>query len=151
MLSAQDIIKKYELEKHPEGGFYKRTFLQEEHKFSSILFLLTNDNFSAFHRIQSDEQWNWYYGDAIVIHEIDLQGNYFQTILSNKKVHLNFQYIVKANHWFASECIGENGFAFCGCTVIPAFSFDHFELAQRETLINEFPQHQDLIHKFTRQ
>ena len=151
MLKANDFIEKFELEKHPEGGFYKRTFLQEENKFSSILFLLTKNNFSVFHKIKSDEQWNWFYGDNIVIHEIDVEGNYHQTILSNKKEQLNFQYIVKANHWFASECIGTNGFSFCGCTVVPAFSFDDFELAQCNTLTEKFPQHQDLIHKFTRQ
>lgn len=151
MLNAQDIIGRYELEKHPEGGFYKRTYLHTKNKFSSILFLLTAANFSAFHKIQSDEQWNWYYGDEIIIHEIDLAGKYHQTILSNKKANLNFQYVVKANHWFASECIGEHGFAYCGCTVVPAFSFDNFELAQRNELSKQFPEHRNLIHKFTRQ
>lgn len=151
MLNVQDFIEQYQLEKHPEGGFYKRTFLQDENLFSSILFLLTKDNFSTFHKIKSDEQWNWYFGDDIIIHELDLEGNYHQTILSNKNDHLNFQYVVKANHWFASECVGEEGFAFCGCTVIPAFSFDNFELGEKDKLIKEFPQYQALIKKFTRQ
>ncbi|MBK8351507.1 MAG: cupin domain-containing protein [Saprospirales bacterium] len=151
MLNVQDFIEQYQLEKHPEGGFYKRTFLHSDNLFSSILFLLTKNNFSAFHKIKSDEQWNWYFGDAIIIHEIDLEGKYHQTILSNKKEHLNFQYVVKANHWFASECVGDEGFAFCGCTVVPAFSFEEFELAERDKLIKEFPQHQALINKFTRQ
>jgi predicted cupin superfamily sugar epimerase len=151
MIKVQNLIDKYELEKHPEGGFYKRTFLHSDNLFSSILFLLTKDNFSAFHKIKSDEQWNWYYGDDIIIHEIDVEGNYHQTILSNKKEHLNFQYVVKANHWFASECVGKEGFAFCGCTVVPAFSFEEFELGKRHKLNQQFLKHQALINKFTRQ
>ena len=82
MLNVQDFIEQYQLEKHPEGGFYKRTFLHSDNLFSSILFLVTKNNFSAFHKIKSDEQWNWYFGDAIIIHEIDLEGKYHQTILS---------------------------------------------------------------------
>ena len=114
-MKIEEIIQKFELEPHPEGGFYKRTFLSDDESFSSILFLLVKGNFSAFHKIKSDEQWNWYGGDAIVIHEIDTDGNYHQTTLSDK--HLNFQYVVKGGNWFASECIGERGFALCGCTV----------------------------------
>ena len=68
-MSSEEIIQKFELEAHPEGGFYKRTYVAENNSFSSIIFLLAEGNFSAFHKIKSDEQWNWYDGDAIVIHE----------------------------------------------------------------------------------
>ena len=127
-MSTEEIIQKFELEAHPEGGYYKRTYAAENNSFSSIIFLLAEGNFSAFHKIKSDEQWNWYDGDAIVIHEIDADGNYTKTILSNDDANFNFQYVVKGGNWFASECIGENGYALCGCTVIPAFSFDDFIL-----------------------
>lgn len=148
MITADTLIQKFDLEIHPEGGYYKRTYLEENSHFSSIVFLITKDNFSAFHRIQSDEQWNWYYGDAIIIHEIDQAGNYTKTILSDTQ--LTFQYVVKKGNWFASECIGNIGFAFCGCTVIPAFNFDTFELAKRADLIKEFPQHTAIITRLTR-
>ena len=88
-MKIEEIIQKFELEPHPEGGFYKRTFLSDDESFSSILFLLLKDNFSAFHKIKSDEQWNWYGGDAIVIHEIDTNGNYNKTILSDEKLNFN--------------------------------------------------------------
>jgi predicted cupin superfamily sugar epimerase len=147
-MTAETIIQKLDLAPHPEGGFYKRTFVSETNSFSSILFLLVNGNFSAFHQIKSDEQWNWYYGDAIVIHEIDMNGNYYQTVLSEEKV--NFQYVVKGGNWFASECIGEHGYALCGCTVIPAFRFEDFILGKRDNLTKQFPQHTELIKRMTR-
>lgn len=149
-MTAAEIIQRFELEAHPEGGFYKRTFAADNLSYSSILFLLEEGNFSAFHRLTADEQWNWYYGDAIVIHEIDNDGNYHKTMLSNQESNFQFQYIVKAGHWFASECVGENGFALCGCTVIPAFSFEHFTLGNRSHLIEQFPQHESLIERLTK-
>lgn len=151
MILPEELIQQLELEPHPEGGFYKRSYTAENNTFSSILFLLLKDNFSAFHRIRSDEQWNWYSGDAIVIHEIDPQGNYFQIHLSGESGKENFQYVVKGGHWFASECSGENGFALCGCTVIPAFRFSEFELGKRADLILQFPQHTSIIQQLSRQ
>ncbi len=149
-MTSKEIIQKFDMEPHPEGGFYKRTFISEDERFSSILFLLLENNFSAFHKIKSDEQWNWYDGDAIVIHEIDPNGSYTKTILSNDEAIFNFQYVVKGGNWFASECIGEKGFALCGCTVIPAFNFEDFELGKQNDLTALFPEHRDLIKRFTR-
>lgn len=147
-MTAETIIQKLDLAPHPEGGFYKRTFVSETNSFSSILFLLVNGNFSAFHQIKSDEQWNWYYGDEIIIHVIDKDGTYHQTVLSDENI--NFQYVVKGGSWFASECIGKHGFALCGCTVIPAFRFEDFILGERDKLIEQFPQHTELIKRMTR-
>ncbi len=149
-MSAEEIIQKFEMEAHPEGGYYKRTFASPDNTFSSILFLLVQNNFSTFHRIKSDEQWNWYYDDSILIHEIDSDGKYHLTALSDQEESLNFQYVVKGGNWFASECIGENGFALCGCTVIPAFTFDDFILADCSHLIEEFPQHSAIIDRLTK-
>ncbi|HNE50588.1 MAG TPA: cupin domain-containing protein [Chitinophagales bacterium] len=150
VMTAENIIAQLDLKPHPEGGFYKRTYTDAQQRFSSILFLLLKNNFAAFHRISSEEQWNWYWGDDILIHEIDKDGNYQQTMLSGNTAALQLQYVVKVGHWFASECIGNNGFALCGCTVIPAFRFEDFELADRKKLADLFPQHQQLINALTR-
>ena len=44
-MTAELLIQMLELEPHPEGGFYKRTFIDEQQRFSSILFLLIENNF----------------------------------------------------------------------------------------------------------
>jgi len=61
-----------------------------------------------------------------------------------------FQYIVPANHWFASEPAPDADFSFMGCTVSPGFEFSDFELAASEQLIREFPIHQALISRLCR-
>jgi len=37
-----------------------------------------------------------------------------------------------------------------GCTVAPGFAFEDFELAKRDELTRHYPQHRELIEKFTR-
>ena len=41
-------------------------------------------------------------------------------------------------------------YALVGCTVSPGFDFKDFELANREELINSFPEHRDVILNYTR-
>ncbi len=147
-MTADSIIEQLQLIPHPEGGYYKRTYTANNQAFSAILYLMLQDNFSAFHKINADEQWNWYLGDAISIHEIDARGSYKKTILSNN--NMQFQHVVSAGNWFAAECMGEHGFALCGCTVVPEFQFDFFELANRQQLSEQFPQHTEIIQKLTR-
>lgn len=37
-----------------------------------------------------------------------------------------------------------------GCTVAPGFDFEDFEMAKREELAAEYPQHREIIQKLTR-
>ena len=74
-------IEKLGLQKHPEGGWFKEIYrsgdvvpesgLPENFKgvrnFStSIYFLLEGGDFSAFHRIKSDEIWHYYGGTSAI-------------------------------------------------------------------------------------
>ena len=70
MHTAAQFIQQYNLQPHPEGGWYKETYRSSEtipalslperfggeRNFSTaIYFLLERGNFSAFHKIKSDE------------------------------------------------------------------------------------------------
>jgi len=57
--------------------------------------------------------------------------------------------VVPAGRWFASEP-NDGGYALVGCTVAPGFDFTDFELAERDRLTAEFPQHRQLIKRLTR-
>jgi uncharacterized protein len=61
-----------------------------------------------------------------------------------------FQGMVRAGCWFASEVKDGRSFALVGCTVAPGFDFEDFELAEREQLVRNYPQHRELIAKLTR-
>ena len=61
-----------------------------------------------------------------------------------------FQAMVPAGYWFASETKAGGAFSLVGCTVAPGFDFADFELAERNQLIAEFPEHTTLIQRLTR-
>lgn len=166
MNTADQLIALYHLQPHPEGGWYKETYRSNEsipanalpqrftgsRSFSTaIYFLLEQGNYSAFHKIKSDECWHFYAGDALEIFilspdgelEIFLLGN----DIENKQV---FQHVVPANCWFASRPAKESRYCFVGCTVAPGFDFEDFEMANANDLIKTYPLHSQLIHELCR-
>jgi len=155
-MNALHYIKTLSLLPHPEGGYYKETYrsdgtlnnVQGKRNYcTAIYFLLETGNFSAFHKIKSDELWHFYAGDVLEIIEITTKGELKITELSPN----NFQYCVPANHWFGSRVKMGGQFSLVGCTVAPGFDFADFEMAERSVLQNQFPDHQHLIIQLTRE
>ncbi len=60
------------------------------------------------------------------------------------------QFVVPAQTWFAAEIEDKDAYALVGCTVVPGFDFRDFTLAKRSDLLDLFPQHEELITRFTR-
>ncbi len=163
MRSAAYWIEKLELLKHPEGGYYKEVYRSEDkhslktlpdrfkgdrHYSTSIYYLLQGNDFSAFHRLRSDEIWHFYAGITLMIYIIDENGNLQKKRLGNEPGNGDeLQVLIPKMHWFAAEVIDKNSFGLVGCTVAPGFDFDDFELADKNILISEFPQHKELISR----
>jgi predicted cupin superfamily sugar epimerase len=55
-----------------------------------------------------------------------------------------------AGAYFAAHVETAGGYALVGCDVAPGFVFDDFELAKRGTLAERFPDHAELVERFTR-
>ncbi|TXC76131.1 cupin domain-containing protein [Luteibaculum oceani] len=162
--NVEELVEKLQLLPHPEGGYYKEIYRSQEeiceasltplnidgkrNFCTSIFFLLTQENFSAFHRIKQDELWHFYYGDPLTVHVIDNKGHYNPIKIGGIDQGLLPTCTVTANQWFGSSV--KNGFALVGCTVAPGFDFRDFELAKRSDLITQFPQHREIICKLTR-
>lgn len=165
----EELIKTYNLQSHPEGGYYKETYRSKDvietnsetqaqafpngRSFATaIYFLIEKNNFSAFHKIKSDETWHFYEGDALEVIEIDLEGNLIKTKVGrNIGAGEVFQYTVKAGHWFGSRVLEGGEYSFVGCTVAPGFDFRDFEIAKRKELQDKFPQHAEIIAQLTRE
>lgn len=166
MNTVQQLIKQYNLLPHPEGGWYKETYKSSEtipsnalpvrfmgdRTFSTaIYFLLEAGNFSAFHRIKSDECWHFYMGDPLWVYVLLPGGKLEITKLgSNFERGELFQFLVPANCWFASRPAPGSSFSFVGCTVAPGFEFDDFELAKAWELCEIYPQHAVTIRTLCR-
>ncbi|HSM47114.1 MAG TPA: cupin domain-containing protein, partial [Draconibacterium sp.] len=106
---------------------------------TSIYYLLAGDDFSAFHRIKSDEIWHFYTGtSAIEIISVEEGKIRKQYLGVNPRENQFFQIVVPKNTWFAARLVNKQGFALAGCTVSPGFHFDDFEMANQK-LIGQFP------------
>ena len=155
MTAATDWIEALDLSPHPEGGFYRefhrsqhileeeslpRGFSGDRELGSVIHYLLTGDDSSAFHRLRSDEIWHFHDGSPFLIHMIDPKG-----VHSAARLGLNVSggevpcFVVPAGHYFGAEVAADDSFALASCTVIPAFSFDDFEMPTSDELISIFP------------
>ncbi|NCI46526.1 cupin domain-containing protein [Sediminibacterium soli] len=165
--AVKDLIRQLQLQPHPEGGYYRETYRAAEtmaaaslpgrftgdRVFSTaIYFLLEKGNFSAFHRIQSDECWHFYAGDPLQVHVIYPDGRYGLIRLGNDPVNgCSFQAVVPAGCWFASETALGGSYSLVGCTVAPGFDFADFELAKQAELLSAYPSHATVIRRLCRQ
>src|ERR1700730_18636811 len=163
---AEHWIEKLGLIPHPEGGYYReiyRSALSIAHNAlpaqfngdrsvsTAIYFLLDGENFSAFHRIRSDEMWHCYAEGPLLIDVIEEDGHHSEIQLgSNPEAGEVLQAVVKAGCWFASRVEDRKSFALVGCTVAPGFDFQDFELGKRAELTQSYPQHRELIEQLTR-
>lgn len=145
MKSSNHWKNELKLEPHPEGGWYRRVYesdlLNDEGRplLTSIYYLLEAPDFSAFHRLKSDEQWHFYTGSPLTIHEINPAGEHTETQVGNGC----FQHTVKAGVLFGATV--EEGYALVGCSVVPGFDFSDFEMPSKEELLVEFPNQYEFI------
>ena len=162
MVPVSSLIEKYQLIPHPEGGYYCSTYRAplvlpasslpnsfggQRPVSTAIYFLLTAGDFSAFHRIKSDECWHFYQGDPLWIHCLDQQGQYKRyTLGAGTKSDHHFQLVVSAGTWFASEPAPDAAYSFVGCTVSPGFDFADLDMARAASLSALFPEQHELIH-----
>ena len=145
-----------------EGGYYKETYRSDktiilpsetdgERSIStSIYYLLDGTQFSAFHRLKSDEIWHFYIGSSITLYIINKMENLSEVKLgSNIEKGELFQIQVRAESWFAATVNDISSYALIGCTVSPGFDYLDFELGDRKKLIERYPQHRSIIEKLT--
>lgn len=160
-------IERLGLERHPEGGYFRQIYRADleiaqealpacfsgaRRASTGIYFLLDAGDFSAFHRLRSDEMWHFYAGSPLLVHVIEPAGEYSTIRLgSDPEKGEAFQAVVRAGYWFGSELLDAGSYALVGCTVAPGFEFADFELGQKLELMRAYPQHRNLIQRLTRE
>lgn len=157
---VKELVENLKLEVHPEGGYFTETYRSDwmvenydgqlRSASTGIYFLITKGNFSAFHRIRSDEMWHFYEGSPLVVHILH-EGQYRQLEIGPVgKSKSGPQAYVPKGAWFASEVQEGGDYSLVGCTVAPGFDFADFELAKVDELLTDYPAHSDLIRKLCR-
>lgn len=150
------IISQYQLEAHPEGGFYREYFrapltvqtpFGERAAATSIWFYLPLGHVSHFHRLTSDEIWYWHHGGNAVLHCIAPDGSYSMHTIGAQPPATTYVCVLPAGTWFAAE--PQHGGVLVSAMVAPGFEFADFELGSKLELLAQFPQHRDCIERYT--
>lgn len=154
----EKIIQKHNLLPHPEGGWYRQTFcsndlvkIEGEAKLryetnvrkagTSIIYLLTQGDFSGWHSVQSDETWYFHGGSPLKLRIINPEDKKLHNIILDVN-NGYLQYTVKAGHIFSAESLGE--YTLCGCAVTPGFDFADFKLFSEAEFLENFPEYSHL-------
>lgn len=129
-MSAREIIAKLGLQPHPEGGWYRQTWvgpvLEGRASGTAILFLLQAGERSHWHRVDADEIWLWHAGAPLVLSLGETRARDLRLgpdVLGGEAV----QALVPAGWWQAARSLGD--WTLVSCTVSPGFRFEGFELA----------------------
>jgi predicted cupin superfamily sugar epimerase len=142
MAEADRIISALGLAPHPEGGWYRQTWVadgEDRPSGTAILFLLRADERSHWHRVDATEIWHFHAGAPLILslaatadgplHHLRLGSDVLAGCLP--------QGIVPAHHWQCAATTGE--WTLVGCTVSPGFRFEGFELAPPNFRIAGYP------------
>jgi len=134
MTEADQIIAKLGLHPHPEGGWYRQTWVGPDLHIgtntrasgTAILFLLKAGERSHWHRVDADEIWIWNAGAPLML---SLGETVARDIRMGPDVlgEDQAQAVVPAGHWQAARSLG--AWSLVTCTVSPGFRFEGFELA----------------------
>ncbi|MEM7257905.1 MAG: cupin domain-containing protein [Pseudomonadota bacterium] len=130
-MTPQDIIKKLDMQPHPEGGWYKETWrntAQPRALGTAIYFLLEAHQHSHWHQVDADEMWHWYAGSPMELHQYDGNRQWVELLGPDLINAQRPQLLVTADNW--QKSVPVTGWVLVGCTVCPGFEFSGFTLAQ---------------------
>lgn len=163
---AAALISSLGLVQHPEGGWYCETCRSNEQIsgnalpdrfngprccYTAIYFLLEQRDYSALHRIKSDELWFFHSGASLTIHLLTADGTCSAIRLGADIASGEaFQAMVPSGTWFGAEMSGAGDYSLVSCVVAPGFDFADFEMGDRNLLLQQYPDHAALITRLTR-
>ena len=133
---AAELIATLGLQPHPEGGHYGEVFRSPAAvqtadgrparvALTTIDFLLQPGQFSAWHRVASDEVWHLLEGAALRLWLAAPDLSAFSAVdLGPVAAQRRPRHVVPAGWWQAAEPLED--FAYVGATVGPGFDFADF-------------------------
>lgn len=150
-------IKKLNLKKHPEGGYFCETYrsrISLDHPdyqgarsaSSAIYYMLAGRQISRFHRLKSDEIWHHYAGGALLLYTI--KGDKMSKCILGTGIRQLPQIVVEKNTWIAASVMS-GAYALVGCTVSPGFDFRDWEIGARDHLVSLCPRDKGIIERYT--
>lgn len=135
---GEELAAALDLELLPlEGGLYRRTFTGSG--ATAILFMLIGDDFSAMHRLETDEIYFHHSGSPLKMLLIDPAGAASEVIIGpDALAGQHPQFHVPAYWWQGSSTDGP--WSLVSTVVSPGFDWRDFVLGDREVLVELISQ-----------
>ncbi|MFP5206030.1 MAG: cupin domain-containing protein [Acidobacteriota bacterium] len=159
-MTADEIKRLLNLAPHPEGGFYRQTYVSEERVGlargaralgTAIYYLLEPGTFSEMHVIASDEVFHFYLGDPVEMLQLWPDGrSAVLTIGPDLQAGQQPQLVVPAGVWQGTRLVEGGKAALLGCTVAPGFDFADYRGGSYAELVEKWPAEAERIRGLTR-
>lgn len=142
---AASLIGELGLQAHPEGGWYAEVFRSSQAvqtgdgrparvALTTIDFLLAEGQFSAWHRVSSDEVWHLLEGEGLRLWLAPPDLSAFSAVeLGPVAAGRRPRHVVPGSWWQAAEPLG--GHAYVGATVGPGFEFADFSFGRDDAAL----------------
>ena len=164
-MDLAELKKKLNLNPHPEGGFYNESFRSQVNVSTEgrtankgircagtvIYFLLSPESPNAkFCKNQSEIMHVWCGGGAQVHTFILPDGSVSEHLLGPRVDQgQSPQVLCPAGAWKSSRLLEEDKYSLITEVVFPGWELFDFEMGRTDKLVKMFPQHRELIEKFT--
>jgi predicted cupin superfamily sugar epimerase len=134
---AEELIETLGLAPHPEGGYFREVFRSSlgvqpvdgrgpRAALTAIYFLLVEGQFSRWHRVRSDEAWQFCEGQSLELFVFDPTPVAVEQItLGRTATPSSGLHVVPAGRWQAARPLGSHALVIC--TVAPGFDYADFD------------------------
>jgi predicted cupin superfamily sugar epimerase/mannose-6-phosphate isomerase-like protein (cupin superfamily) len=167
--TAKQLIETLKMQLIPgEGAWFAPTYLSSEtiegeaashvsgthHAYSAIYALETPGDFSAMHRLATDEMWHFYGGVPIEMLLLYPDGH-GETVVVGSDIMAGQkpQFLVPRGVWQGSRpsLAGDASYSFFGTTLTPGFEYADYEQGYRDELTAQYPAFASRIAALTRE
>ncbi|MFK7914451.1 MAG: cupin domain-containing protein [Pseudomonadales bacterium] len=164
---AQALIEAMGMERIPhEGAWFTLTHVSDEtlqdnlparyttprKLYSAIHTLVTESDFSAMHRLNTDEFWMFYEGAPMEVLLLYPDGSGATKILGAEVLNgQHRQLLVPRNTWMGARLLNSApGYALFGNILAPGFDYSDYQSGYRDALIRDYPAFAEQITALTR-
>jgi predicted cupin superfamily sugar epimerase len=153
-VTPDDLITHFALEPIPrEGGLFRQTWAGPERpdgrpEGTAIVALLTArpGDFSALHRLPTDEIWHFYLGDPLRLLLLAPDGTSRTAVLGpDVLAGQHVQLTIPAGTWMGGRVAAGGAWTLFGCTMAPGFTFEGYEHGGAAELTARYPAEADRI------
>lgn len=166
---AQKLIQHFKMQKIPaEGPWFTVTYRSQDMldaqslpvrykgnraAGTAIYAVQTKEDFSAMHKLNTDEIWHFYGGDPLEMLLLYPDGHGEVVVIGPDVFSGQYpQFVVPQDVWQGSAPMGAGpaAYSFFANTLAPGFDFEDFEMGYRDELQERYPQFADHIARLTR-